>query len=222
MAAYIELMPREDQRIYLATQTADEGRHVAFFERFTREVAGAGADVGGASVEAWQASPSLRYLFAEAPQRLLARAKAVPDDPLALVSAIMLTHIILEGSLAMSTMRVVLQTFTREGGFVGFLTGMKGLLRDECRHFTFGLRFVRDALRGTPALSAPLAAFVQSLTPHLERVLTVPPERRAALTGLGLDPHERRTLTYHSLRCHLQRIGLPLELPDCAEAQQAG
>src|SRR6266700_276918 len=48
LAPLLHAAPREDERIFLATQIADEARHTVFFQRFFDEVLGVG---GGRSEE---------------------------------------------------------------------------------------------------------------------------------------------------------------------------
>src|SRR3954447_17353055 len=91
--------PTEDQRIFLCTQIADEARHVRFFERFYEEV-GVYEDAGlSALLE--QTSEHLNdnfgVLFDEMLHSRVDRLAQQPDDMEALVEAITLYHMVIEG-----------------------------------------------------------------------------------------------------------------------------
>src|SRR5256886_10262254 len=48
LAPLLHAAPREDERIFLATQIADEARHTVFFQRFFEEVLGVGGGLHAA------------------------------------------------------------------------------------------------------------------------------------------------------------------------------
>ena len=74
--------PREDMRVFLCTQIADEARHVAFFDRFYREVGVLEAD--GLQERLAETSehlnPEFGTLFDELLRRRVDRLAAEPDD----------------------------------------------------------------------------------------------------------------------------------------------
>src|SRR5207342_1043834 len=96
--------PTEDQKIFLCTQIADEARHVRFFERFYREVGVLEAD--GLSEMLTETSEHLNdnftRLFDEMLKKRTDRLSAEPEDTEALVEAVTLYHMVIEGMLALT------------------------------------------------------------------------------------------------------------------------
>src|SRR6195952_4431617 len=94
--------PTEDQKIFLCTQIADEARHVRFFERFYREV-GVLESAGLAEMLA-ETSSHLNQNFGELFDQMLKqrteRLSREPEDTEALVEAVTLYHMVIEGMLA--------------------------------------------------------------------------------------------------------------------------
>ena len=96
--------PDEDMRIFLCTQIADEARHVAFFDRFYSEVGVLEAD--GLKERLAETSehlnPEFGVLFDELLRRRVDRLAREPEDLEALVEAITIYHMVIEGMLALT------------------------------------------------------------------------------------------------------------------------
>lgn len=212
-AAYLQALPRAEQRLYLATQAADEARHVVFFARFLREVLDRKPEEGDGTPSNMKASPGLRDLFAGALAASAAALRAHPSDETVMVEAVTVSHVVLEGAIGLSMMRTVLRDFKKVEAFPGLRAGLALLARDECRHVHFGLRFLQDLVRKDPAHAEVIARCVGRLLPSVCQVLEPPPERAARMTALGLDPTERRGHALGLLRRHLQTIGVRVPLP---------
>src|SRR3954449_11790163 len=138
--------PDEDMRIFLSTQIADEARHVAFFDRFYREVGVYEADGLRERLEATSEhlNDDFKVLFDEILHERVDRLAAEPEDLEALVEAITLYHMVIEGSLALTGQHFIIDYNEREGTLPGFVEGFTNVARDEHRHVAFGARFLRD------------------------------------------------------------------------------
>src|SRR5207249_6994935 len=93
LAPLLHAAPREDERIFLATQIADEARHAVFFQRFFDEV----LDVHGGLAAALRAvSPAATAGFRKIFETHLAEAVDVvrrkPHDRKAWVEAVVTYH----------------------------------------------------------------------------------------------------------------------------------
>src|SRR4051794_17064799 len=101
----------EDQKIFLCTQIADEARHVRFFERFYREVGVLEAD--GLSEMLSETSEHLNdnfgRLFDEMLGKRTARLAAEPEDTEAMVEAVTLYHMVIEGMLALTGQHFIME-----------------------------------------------------------------------------------------------------------------
>src|SRR3954467_517697 len=104
--------PKEEQRIFLSTQIADEARHVQFFDRFYSEVGVLdGTDGVGDRLRAVQENLTDSYteLFDRLLRDKVDRPPAEPEDTETLVEAITLYHMIIEGALALTGQHFIIE-----------------------------------------------------------------------------------------------------------------
>src|SRR6478752_2501078 len=96
--------PEEPMRLFLCTQIADEARHVAFFDRFYSEVGVLEADnlQERLAETSEHLNPEFEQLFDDLLKRRVDRLAAVPDDLEALVEAVTIYHMVIEGMLALT------------------------------------------------------------------------------------------------------------------------
>ena len=141
--------PDEDMRIFLCTQIADEARHVAFFDRFYSEVGVLEADdLGGRLAETSEhLNPEFGVLFDELLRRRVDRLAHEPEDTEALVEAVTIYHMVIEGMLALTGQHFIISYNERVGTLPAFVEGFTNVARDEHRHVAFGARFLRDMAR---------------------------------------------------------------------------
>src|SRR5687767_8695896 len=136
--------PDEDMRIFLCTQIADEARHVAFFDRFYEEV-GVLESTNLADRLAETSAHLNRdfgVLFDELLKQRVDRLAAEPEDTGALVEAVTIYHMVIEGMLALTGQHFITDYNERVGTLPGFVRGFKLVSRDEHRHVAFGARFL--------------------------------------------------------------------------------
>src|SRR3954466_4899916 len=95
--------PTEAQRIFLSTQIADEARHVRFFDRFYAEVGVLESDTLSERLKetSKHLNPAFNTLFDEMLASRVRRLAAEPTDFEALLEAITLYHMVIEGMLAL-------------------------------------------------------------------------------------------------------------------------
>jgi len=182
----------EDERIFLATQVADEARHTVFFHRFFDEV----LEVHGGLKAALEtvgpeATAGFRGIFET---HLVAATDAVrrePRDLRAWVEAVVTYHIVIEGFLALTGQRSLLR-FTRATGFMpGFHTGFIAVARDESRHIGFGVLALRRRVLQDPEMARVVALKLLELSEAA--VLTiVDPDTRLVVPDPSDQPPELR------------------------------
>jgi len=138
--------PTEDQKIFLCTQIADEARHVRFFERFYREVGVLEADGLGAMLAETSAhlNDNFGRLFDEMLRARTERLSQEPEDTEAMVEAVTLYHMVIEGMLALTGQHFIMEYNERENTLPGFVEGFGNVARDEHRHVAFGSVFLRE------------------------------------------------------------------------------
>jgi ribonucleoside-diphosphate reductase beta chain len=168
--------PTEDQKIFLCTQIADEARHVRFFERFYREVGVLEAD--GLSQMLTETSAHLNdnfgVLFDEMLKRRTDRLSAEPEDAEALVEAITLYHMVIEGMLALTGQHFIMDFNEREGKLPGFVEGFGNVARDEHRHVAFGSVFLREKAHEDERYKRAIQRTIEEALPAAEGVLSPP------------------------------------------------
>ena len=151
--------PSEEQRIFLSTQIADEARHVRFFDRFYSEVGVLeGTDGLADRLRATEEhlNESFGQLFDDLLHTRVDRLAAEPEDTVALVEAVTLYHMIIEGALALTGQHFIIEYNTEQSTLPAFVEGFNKVARDEHRHIAFGVRFLTDmAQRGRRATGTP-------------------------------------------------------------------
>jgi len=168
--------PTEEQRIFLCTQIADEARHVRFFERFYREVGVLDAD--GLTQMLAQTAEHLNenfgLLFDEMLKRRTDRLSEEPEDSEALVEAVTLYHMVIEGMLALTGQHFIMDFNEREGTLPGFVEGFQNVARDEHRHVAFGSVFLREKAHEDERCKQAIQRTLEEAVPVAEGVLSPP------------------------------------------------
>src|SRR3954454_14096042 len=203
--------PDEDARVFLSTQIADEARHVAFFDRFFDEVGAMRGDDLAQRIERLEQHRDEHFTrwFDEALARRVDRLAAAPDDVDTLVESIAVYHVLIEGTIAVSSQHFILTRLEAEGTMPAFVEGFTNVTRDEHRHVAFGVRFLRDAVRDGHGDAVRRA--VAELEPSIDD-LTMPPPPDGGWSDddelLGATVGERRALTRRELHRRLATIGV--------------
>jgi ribonucleoside-diphosphate reductase beta chain len=168
--------PTEDQRIFLCTQIADEARHVRFFERFYREVGVLESDELSQMLE--QTSEHLNEnfgrLFDEMLKQRTDRLSSAPDDTEALVEAVTLYHMVIEGMLALTGQHFIMDYNEREGLLPAFVEGFQNVARDEHRHVAFGSVFLREMAHEDDRFKQAIQRTLEESLPVADGVLSPP------------------------------------------------
>jgi ribonucleoside-diphosphate reductase beta chain len=203
--------PTEDQRIFLSTQIADEARHVRFFERFYQEVGVYESDSLTELLR--QTSEHLNHnfgvLFDEMLKSRVDRLGAEPDDQEALVEAITLYHMVIEGMLALTGQHFIMEYNEREGTLPAFVEGFQNVARDEHRHVAFGTAFLKEKAEEDDRYVQAIQRTMQESLPVADKVLSPPwvqHEENWEMFGYTLE--ETRQFAATCLTRRLKFIGL--------------
>jgi ribonucleoside-diphosphate reductase beta chain len=202
--------PTEDQKIFLCTQIADEARHVRFFERFYREVGVLEAD--SLSEMLAQTSEHLNdnfgLLFDEMLKKRTDRLSAEPEDTEALVEAITLYHMVIEGMLALTGQHFIMDFNEREGTLPAFVEGFGKVARDEHRHVAFGSVFLREKAREDDRYKQAIQRTLEESLPVADGVLSPPWAEEEDFELFGYSLEETRQFAGTCLMRRLKVIGL--------------
>jgi ribonucleoside-diphosphate reductase beta chain len=168
--------PSEEQRIFLCTQIADEARHVRFFERFYREVGVLESDQLAEMLT--QTSEHLNEnfgrLFDEMLKQRTDRLAVEPEDTEALVEAVTIYHMVIEGMLALTGQHFIMDYNESQGTLPGFVEGFQNVARDEHRHVAFGAVFLREKVAEDERYKQAIQRTLEEVLPVADGVLSPP------------------------------------------------
>jgi len=200
----------EEEATFLATQQVDEARHMQFYARFQDEVVAEPATVAAHVDRAReQVSDAFRAIFDVALVQAHERLVAEPQDGAAKVAFVTLYHLILEGTLGLTTFRFATDYLTREELLPGFVEGYSNIHHDETRHIGYGVWFLREAVRADPEQADTVRATLRDLLPHVAESLK-PPGDGGAANVLGVTEDDLRGFALDGLMRRLKIIGVAL------------
>ena len=203
--------PSEDQKIFLCTQIADEARHVRFFERFYREVGVLESDGLGEMLAetSTHLNDDFGRLFDEMLGRRTERLSVEPADTEALVEAVTLYHMVIEGMLALTGQHFIMDFNEREGTLPAFVEGFGNIARDEHRHVAFGSVFLREKAHEDDRYKQAIQRTLEEALPVADGVLSPPwAEGGDDFEVFGYSLGETRQFAGTCLMRRLKVIGL--------------
>jgi len=203
--------PSEDQKVFLCTQIADEARHVRFFERFYREVGVLESDSLAEMLTetSTHLNDDFGRLFDEMLGRRTERLSQEPGDTEALVEAVTLYHMVIEGMLALTGQHFIMDFNEREGTLPAFVEGFGNVARDEHRHVAFGSVFLREKAREDERYKDAIQRALGEALPIAEGVLAPPwAEETEDFEVFGYSLEETREFAATCLMRRLRVIGL--------------
>lgn len=184
-------VPQKEAQLFLTTQISDEAKHVVFWDRFYREVFGSDASGISDQLEEHRAvvNEDWRTLFDGILHDAAERLRKDPSDFPALVRGVTTYMIVIEGMLALTAARFMINSLKERGWFPGFIQGFTAVNRDESRHVGFGVKFLADAIRDDPTGARMVQETLKETLPVAPLVF-VPPWVD--------DPYNFETPFYHS------------------------
>ena len=93
-------------------------------------------------------------LFDEMLKQRTDRLSVDPEDTEALVEAVTIYHMVIEGMLALTGQHFIMDYNEREGTLPAFVEGFQNVARDEHRHVAFGSVFLREKAQRGRSLQA--------------------------------------------------------------------
>ncbi len=202
----------EEEASFLATQQVDEARHMQFYARFQDEVIAEPATVAAHVARAGaEVSDAFRLIFDDILVGAHERLVAEPGSLDAKVRFVTLYHLILEGTLGLTTFKFATDYLERESLLPGFVRGYSLIHHDETRHIGYGVWMLRETVRQRPEaadavrsmLREVLGAVAESLSPG--QAGDGPDLRR-----LGVEPDAIRDFALDGLTRRLEIVGVPL------------
>jgi ribonucleoside-diphosphate reductase beta chain len=202
----------EEEATFLATQQVDEARHMQFYARVQDEVVAA-PDAIAAHIERARESVSdaFRHIFDEVLVEAHERLVAKPDSLALKVRFITLYHLILEGTLGLTTFKFTTEYLSGKGLLPGFVEGYSKIHHDETRHIGYGVWYLRETVRANHELGDVVRGTLRDLLPSVAASLA-PPDTGADrdFAAIGASSDDIRAVALGGLTRRLDIIGVPL------------
>lgn len=202
----------QSEEAFLTTQQVDEVRHAQHFNRFFARVVGYDGTFEEHLAQARsEVGPAFLELFDEhlvdAQERLLAE----PGSAEAKVDFVVLYHMLIEGTLALTGQFFLTENLERRGILPGFLEGFRNISSDEHRHVAYGTWYLQSKVREDRRWADRIQARLMELMPVVAGVL-VPPGKRMEENYeiLGVTRDETNTFAFTALTRRLKVIGVDL------------
>jgi ribonucleoside-diphosphate reductase beta chain len=210
LVPFVDAAPTEEQQVFLTTQLVDEARHTVFFDRFYSEALEAEGTDMKSRLEAQtdRLNDGFRTLLLE---MLPAASEAIRKDRGnmdRLVEGIVLYHLVIEGTLALTGQRFLLN-YTRENDLLpGFRQGFTAVARDESRHVGFGVKFLAEMVARDRHYADVIQASLAEVTPVSLTVIEPPGGDMSYFDPLPYGPDDLTTFALNSLAKRLKVIGV--------------
>ena len=210
LAPFLLAAPDYDLRLLLATQVADEHRHIESVLRVYAEVFGV---EGGIETVKALADAQLDAVAASLYEALdgVVRELEQSRDEDNFLRAVVAYHLLAEGSIGRANQTFVANRFDRVGSFPGLREAQRLAVRDEVRHIGIGVSYVRRRLArdGQPArvLIGELVDGFHALGENLLQN-TSPDLANDFVEAYGAEPATLWAEVRRQLQLRLRSIGL--------------
>jgi ribonucleoside-diphosphate reductase beta chain len=202
----------EEEATFLSTQQVDEARHMQFYARFQDEVVAA-PDLIAAHVQRARESVSdaFRHIFDEQLVQAHERLVAEPGNLAAKVRFVTIYHLILEGTLGLTTFKFTTDYLSGQRLLPGFVEGYSKIHHDETRHIGYGVWFLRETMRDRPDAADVVRQTLRDLLPSVAASLA-PPDTASDMdfAVIGATSEGLLEFALGGLTRRLDIIGVPL------------
>jgi ribonucleoside-diphosphate reductase beta chain len=202
----------EEEATFLATQQVDEARHMQFYARFQDEVVAAPETIAAHVSRAREnVSDAFRHIFDKELVAAHERLTAAPASVAAKVRFVTLYHLILEGTLGLTTFKFTTDYLGGEGLLPGFVEGYSKIHHDETRHIGYGVWYLRETVRSQPDVAGVVRETLRDLLPSVAASLA-PPDTGSDrdFAAIGATSEAIRDFALGGLTRRLDIIGVPL------------
>jgi ribonucleoside-diphosphate reductase beta chain len=202
----------EEEATFLATQQVDEARHMQFYARFQDEVVAEPAVIAAHVKRArTSVSDAFRHIFDQELVAAHERLVAEPASVAAKVRFVTLYHLILEGTLGLTTFKFTTDYLEGEGLLPGFVDGYSKIHHDETRHIGYGVWFLRETVRADAGQGDVVRQTLRDLLPSVAESLA-PPDTGSErdFSAIGATSEGIRDFALGGLTRRLDIIGVPL------------
>lgn len=210
LAPFLLAAPDYEVQLLLATQVADEHRHIESILRVYSDVFGIEGGIGAVTALAdAQLDPVSAALYGALDG--VVRALETRRDEDSFLKAVVAYHLIGEGSIGRANQAFVAAQFDRVGSFPGLTEAQRLAVRDEVRHIGIGVSYARRSLKRDGARARALIEEIVDGFQALGHSLLngAAPELLDDFAGAyGAEPATLWAAVLNQLRLRLRSIGL--------------
>jgi ribonucleotide reductase beta subunit family protein with ferritin-like domain len=210
LAPFLLAAPDWETQLLLATQTADEHRHLQAVLRIYEEVFGVEGGIDAVQELADRhLDPVAATLYGKFEDHI-ARLE-VDRHPDVFLKAVVVYHVIAEGVVASAAQNLAAGQYERFGSFPGLVQGQRLVARDEARHIGFGVSYCRARLAAEPERTrALIGEVVDEFATVAAELLATANDGLADIVraGYGVDPAGFSAEAMRLLDLRLRAIGL--------------
>ena len=146
LAPFLAAAPSYELQVLLATQVADEHKHLQSVLRVYDEVFGVGGGIGAVRALADRNIDPVAQMLYDA---LEAWVLALEEDrsESAFLRAVVAYHLLAEGVIARTAQNLAVGQYEALGDFPGLIEGQRFVARDEARHIGIGVSYARSRIQ---------------------------------------------------------------------------
>ena len=191
LAPFVTRAPEYDLQVVLATQLADEFRHMQCVLRVYEEVFGVRGLERVRAIADENMDPIAETLYGELERWV--RPLETSADPDVFLQAVVAYHLLAEGVVARTAQNLAAGQYARTGHFPGLAAGQRLVARDEARHIGIGVSYCRrrmaaDAEHTTAVIGTIVEEFAELSSGLLEKALAGNMDSQV-LEGYGVEAH---------------------------------
>ena len=186
LAPFLQYAPHYEMQLLIATQVADEHRHLQSVLRVYEEVFGVRGGFEGIRDAADQNRDIISdTLYGELDAKIQNLATSGSEEDY--VKAVVSYHILAEGVGARTAQNLTARQYEKFGDFPGLSMGQRLVARDEARHIGIGVTYIRQML----AQKAETRGWVDAILDEFAIVAA-----SALETALDTDMHDQAIAGY--------------------------
>jgi ribonucleotide reductase beta subunit family protein with ferritin-like domain len=209
LAPFLLAAPDYEVQLLLATQVADEHRHIQSVLRVYSDVFAVEGEIAAVKALAdTQLDPVAAALYAALDDVVSVLETSRDED--SFLKAVVAYHLIGEGSIGRTNQNFVAAQFDRVGSFPGLREAQRHAVRDEVRHIGIGVsyarrRLARDGVRARALIEEIVQGFEALGNSLLEHA--APGLLDDFVGAYGAEPATLWAEVLHQLRLRLRSIG---------------
>jgi ribonucleotide reductase beta subunit family protein with ferritin-like domain len=158
LAPFLLAAPSWEVQLLLATQTADEHRHLQAVLRIYHEVFGVSGFAAVQELADRHLDVAAETLYGRLEEHI-SRLDA-DRDPDTFLKSVVVYHLIAEGVVARTAQNLAAPMYERFGDFPGLAQGQRLVARDEARHIGIGVSYCRERMARDPEHARAVVAEV--------------------------------------------------------------